>query len=439
MRDHIFISYASEQLALCDWLARRLAIEGYAVWCDRQKLLGGENWPKSIDDAIENRTFRMLALISKDSMNKPNPQGEWQKGFAVGQQLDIENFVIPIKTEDLKPEEIIWNFQALQYISFVPSWADGLVLLLKTLRSIETPRSLKNGKQLAIKSMAVENFIKKENEILTSNCFEIIQIPKLIYEYMPISRELPIDWKNIQQTWPCRDVSPVRILSFTAPQRDGHQFALVNEISWADRESIHQINIRNLVVSLIYKSIDCILRQNNMKHSERTRQWYIPDNIIEKNRINVTMPNGTKTWFRAVGRRRYGYGSNSEIYKYYLGPSFSILQNQDNPFVLALKNVIYFTTDNNIPLDKRKILSRRKHLCQAWFNKEWCVRTLGIIQFLADEDGCIRFGPEGKQQLIINATPFIMNCCQSINDAAIYSYPDMVDENSSEDGGGEYI
>ena len=41
-RDHIFISYATEQSALCDWLARRLAAEGYAIWCDRQKLLGAK-------------------------------------------------------------------------------------------------------------------------------------------------------------------------------------------------------------------------------------------------------------------------------------------------------------------------------------------------------------------------------------------------------------
>ena len=38
-RDHIFISYATEQSALCDWLARKLASEGYAVWYDRLKLL----------------------------------------------------------------------------------------------------------------------------------------------------------------------------------------------------------------------------------------------------------------------------------------------------------------------------------------------------------------------------------------------------------------
>ena len=193
-------------------------------------------------------------------MNKPRPQGEWQKGFAVGEKLNIENFIIPIKTEDLKPEEIRWDLQPLQYISFVPSWANGLVSLLKTLRSVETPRSLKNGKQLAIESMTVDNIIKQENETLTSNCFRIIQVPELICEYMPVSRDLPINWGDIKKTWACRDVSPLRILSFGPPETECHRFTLVDKTVWINREIIHQINTRNLIVSLIHRSILLYIR-----------------------------------------------------------------------------------------------------------------------------------------------------------------------------------
>ena len=39
-RDHIFISYAWENVALAEWLARKLLAAGYAVWIDRFKLLG---------------------------------------------------------------------------------------------------------------------------------------------------------------------------------------------------------------------------------------------------------------------------------------------------------------------------------------------------------------------------------------------------------------
>ena len=72
--EHLLINYATEDWALAEWLTRKLTAEGYRVWCDRFKLLGGESYPKEIDDAIKNRTFRMLSLLSRASLTKPNPQ-----------------------------------------------------------------------------------------------------------------------------------------------------------------------------------------------------------------------------------------------------------------------------------------------------------------------------------------------------------------------------
>ena len=95
-RHHIFISYATEQVALCDWLARRLAAQGYSIWYDRLKLLGGENWPTEIEEAISSRTFRMLALLSKEYFTKPNPKGEWLKGQAVGKKLGIPDVTVQV-------------------------------------------------------------------------------------------------------------------------------------------------------------------------------------------------------------------------------------------------------------------------------------------------------------------------------------------------------
>ena len=84
----------------------------------------------------------MVALLSRESLRKPNPQGEWQKGFALGKKLGIEDFVIPLNTDGLRPDEITWNLQPINYISFTPSWAEGLTILLKKLESIDAPRGL---------------------------------------------------------------------------------------------------------------------------------------------------------------------------------------------------------------------------------------------------------------------------------------------------------
>src|SRR5437660_515138 len=39
----LFISYATEDAALAQWLTLKLTAAGYRVWCDRVKLLGGES------------------------------------------------------------------------------------------------------------------------------------------------------------------------------------------------------------------------------------------------------------------------------------------------------------------------------------------------------------------------------------------------------------
>ena len=89
---HLFISYANEDVQLAKWLARKLAARGYAVWFDQMKMLGGEPWPQTIDDAIKHRTFRMLALMSASSFDKPNPTKERTAALALGKARKIHDF-----------------------------------------------------------------------------------------------------------------------------------------------------------------------------------------------------------------------------------------------------------------------------------------------------------------------------------------------------------
>jgi len=60
-RLHLFISYAAYNATFAMWLARKLAAEGYLIWCDRLKLLGGQEWPREINNAITDQSFLMLA------------------------------------------------------------------------------------------------------------------------------------------------------------------------------------------------------------------------------------------------------------------------------------------------------------------------------------------------------------------------------------------
>src|SRR5690242_5913167 len=91
-RDHLFLSYAWEDAALAEWLYRKLTAAGYLVWCDRFKVFGGDRWPKDIDDAIRRRTFRLIALISRFSLEKPNPTKERQLALALSKERNEADF-----------------------------------------------------------------------------------------------------------------------------------------------------------------------------------------------------------------------------------------------------------------------------------------------------------------------------------------------------------
>jgi hypothetical protein len=176
-RDHIFISYAHENAVLADWIARKLASFGYAVWYDRLKLLGGEPWPQDIEDAIENRSIRMLALISAASKNKPHPTGERKKGDAIGRDiLKIKDFVIPLNV-DLQHSSYPWDIFGIQYIDFTAGWAHGITGVLKKLDSINAPRVLTNGPTLVAETMAEGSAIRPNSELIVSNCFRVTGLP----------------------------------------------------------------------------------------------------------------------------------------------------------------------------------------------------------------------------------------------------------------------
>ncbi len=430
-RDHIFISYATEQSALCDWLARRLAVEGYAIWCDRQKLLGGENWINDINVAIDERTFRMVALLSRESLRKPNPQGEWQKGFAIGKKLGIEDFVIPLNTDGLRPDEITWNLQSINYIPFTPSWAEGLTILLKKLESIDAPRVLNGGPRVAVESIFASSAVRDEPEDLLSNCFEVVQMPRYIRKY-EVETDLSIDKRRrLQREWACRDVSPRHIFAFDDPPATvnvSRCFQCIEQVTWRDTKLVDGIDTRHLVVSLIHKCLNLLLRDKGMKYSAITEhrknrkhmgQWYLPKGFLNNDRVSFTFPSGKKSWFKGVSERTYPTIDGGEVYRYHLSPSVSVLRGQTDPFVLFLRNRVYLTDNKGRPLEGRKIASRRKHLCKAWFNREWGARTLGIAQLLADEDMYIRFGPDGEQQLVISAMPIVPNAPQRIHDELV--------------------
>ncbi len=437
-RDHIFLSYATEDAALADWLARKLAAAGYAVWYDRMKLLGGEPWPKDIDLAIKTRTFRMLALLSKASVQKDNPSRERTTAQAVGRDLKTPDFLITLNVDGLRPTEIPWTLSEINYIPFQSSWADGLAGVLKKLASVDAPRSLKGGSALAIETLHSTDFIRPQPERLQSNCFAVRQVPEVIHRFSATNAISDEDMLVVRREWPSRRVSPERFLAFDQPPPElakKHGIKGAGAACWPSMPHVDHIPSRDLAVSLIHASIESHFAAKGLRFSKEQWAWYVPKGLCDGDWLRFTWPDGSAGRVGALGERSY---RKEDIYRYYLSPSVSVLRGFGPPFVLVLRNRVYLTDGHDVHLEGRRVPSRRKHLCKNWWNEEWLARALGIMALLSTEEGVLSIGKTKESSIIIDANSMSYEVAVSIDETnaapadADYLLADDEDEEEAE-------
>ena len=76
-RDTILLSHANpEDNEFTLWLALQLANEGYKVWCDLTKLLGGEVFWDDIEAVLRQSAVKVLYVLSRSSNAKDGPLRE---------------------------------------------------------------------------------------------------------------------------------------------------------------------------------------------------------------------------------------------------------------------------------------------------------------------------------------------------------------------------
>jgi hypothetical protein len=147
-RNHLFISYSPEDSIFAGWLTQKLTSEGYQVWCEQFKLLGGESYPDDVDEAIKSDAFRVLALYSQASLANLEVMRQRALALSISKERD-NDFLIPLKLDGFAIQELDRTSSSLKFITFEVNWAIGLKQLLAKLKSIDCPKPVYNGKTIA--------------------------------------------------------------------------------------------------------------------------------------------------------------------------------------------------------------------------------------------------------------------------------------------------
>lgn len=213
LRKLLFISYAYEDEALAKWLARKLALYGYGVWIDQIKILGGESWVEEVDVAIKERSFRVLAILSKHSIDKPNPRKERTLALQLSKQRGLKDFLITLNQDGVDAD---WTLSDISWISFRESWADGLRRLLKKLESIGAPKIHQGNPAIAKATLdrGTEFVIQKPEELIT-NWMPFAPLPEKIKIFD--TRRLSTDE---ERAWPNYGLGNGLVVAFEAPSTE---------------------------------------------------------------------------------------------------------------------------------------------------------------------------------------------------------------------------
>src|SRR5713101_161476 len=185
-RDTLLLSHANpEDNEFTLWLALQLAKEGYPVWCDLTKLLGGEVFWDDIESIIRERALKVLYVLSRTSNVKDGPLRELHLAQGVARTEKIPNYVIPLHIDDLPYGDVTIELTRVNSIAFEKSWARGLDDLLKRLEEDEVPKKPTFSPSAVsawwrTQYSAEHGIIEQRDEHL-SNWFPITDLPETIY------------------------------------------------------------------------------------------------------------------------------------------------------------------------------------------------------------------------------------------------------------------
>lgn len=392
-RTHLFISYAYEDQVFARWLARKLAFYGYGVWFDQIKLLGGESWVFEVDEAIKERSFRVLALLSNSSISKSHPMKERTMAQRVGQQLEIDDFLIPLNLDGTEPD---WKVSDLSWISFNHGWAGGLQRLLKKLRAIETPRIHEGNPAIArVELNRGEHLVSHEPEEIVVNWLPFINLPETIRIF-----DAPGLEREALRPWPCFMLGEGRVAAFSDPPpelRDTvratperHHWPSVNEIR---RSSTHA-----MIVQILNKTVSKWLAEAGCVYTPEVKATYLPDPFRSESIYRYKDADGTSRRTNASGLITVKKPSAPpEKIIHHPGIRYRTRRTDSGDYILEVKPAVALFNHVHEPLEGRKIGPRQKKLTRSWYNPHWRKRFMIFSQILqeaaaADESCPFRLG-----------------------------------------------
>ena len=420
VRDMVFVSHANpEDNEFTRWLVLQLANEGYPVWCDLTKLLGGEAFWEDIQEAIKLHTSRFLFVLSRCSNSKKGTLDELECANAIAKRLkgSVRDFIIPLKIDDLPHGDIYITIQRLNAVCFQDSWAKGLTQLLSKLGEDGVPKNPNFNADAVcswwrsqVEYSAEQGLIARPEEHL-SNWFSIRGWREKLHRHVVSRHGIgKIDFDTSTLPYPGVKDTELSFLSFADPA--DFSGALLPDLYIAQTEEIGLDSILDRTAPKGYSGhLSQLLRvawermmvaRGLPGHplSNRTKSFYFPKDKIKEDRLYFDGVHGKKTYRDVVG---YSTRNGRKRYWHY---AVSARPECEPDLHFVIKGHVLFSNDGlTIWKSKDKLAKARRSQCKKWWNDEWRDRMLAVMAHLADGSGVIPIPVASDLRLVVDKWP----------------------------------
>lgn len=394
-RRMLFISHATpEDNAFARWLALQLANEGYPVWCDLTRLLGGEDFWKDIQEAIRKRSIRFLFALSRSSNAKDGTLQELAcaKAVAVQVRTKIKDFIIALKLDDLPYSEVDIEIQRLNHISFTASWAVGLNQLLKKLEEDNVPKdprfnpnSVASWWRSQAEYSAIQGVVDKP-ELEISNWYRIEEFPENVWCHNVSRRSTgKLDFDVSRLPYPAAKATDLSFVSFA--KADELSDFLDESIYIASSSTIRVEDIltrnhplsRNLV-SMVRQGWESFVESQGLsvqKIPPRPSRFYLVKDKVPNNRLFFEGVNGKRTYRDVIG-----YATKRDGLRYWHYAISGKPELLPYPHIVIRGHVLFSDAGLSLWTDSEKSAKARRNQCKGWWNDEWRDRMLAVMSHL---------------------------------------------------------
>ncbi len=445
----VFISHANpEENEFARWLSLQLANEGYPVWCDVTRLLGGEKFWEDIQDAIANHTAKFIYAISRHSNLKAGALDELNCALAVEKKLKA-NLVVTLKLDDLPYEDIYIGIQRRNHIDF-RSWAPGLAQLLKLLKEDQIALDPHfNPDAVCTWWRSQDDFSADQGVICTpdvhlSNWFAISSLPESVYRHV-VAREgigkIEVDAGILP--WPAVNDGDLSFLSFATAQEIAQGLPPGLGIaetqihkSTAILSNIAPRGYQSHLMQLLRMAWERMMMSRSdfgvYELSNRARCFYFVRGAIDKDRLYFENSSGRRTYRDVIGYatrndgvRYWHYGINGK-------PALAPV-----PHFVVKGHVLFSSEGTKLWENRDRIAAARRNQCKNWWNDEWRDRMLAVMNHLAGPDGAIAIPISPSLSLTLHPVPERFESPVSYIDPAEIVKEEGHDDYALEDEGGE--